>query len=74
MTATWDQSWVKNDPITVPVLGVYAGRPLAGRDAISRIFPKVEYHEIPGSAHFLMMEKPEEFNRILQAFVDRLPL
>ena len=24
MTATWDQSWVKNDPITVPVLGVYA--------------------------------------------------
>lgn len=72
MTATWDQSWVKNDPITVPVLGVYAGRPLAARDAISRIFPKVEYHEIPGSAHFLMMEKPDEFNQLLSAFLRKV--
>jgi pimeloyl-ACP methyl ester carboxylesterase len=69
MTATWDQSWVKNVPIAVPVLGVYAARPLASREAITRIFPKVEYHEIPGSAHFLMMEKPDEFNRLLTAFL-----
>src|SRR5688572_26317994 len=69
MTATWDQSWVKHDPITVPVLGVYAARPLASRDAITRIFPKVQYHEIPGSAHFLMMEKPDEFNQLLSAFL-----
>jgi pimeloyl-ACP methyl ester carboxylesterase len=72
MTATWDQSWVKNDPITVPVLGVYAARPLASREAITRIFPKVEYHEIPGSAHFLMMEKPDEFNQLLSAFLRRV--
>ena len=69
MTATWDASWVKNDPITVPVLGVYAARPIASRDAITRIFPKVEYHEIPGSAHFLMMEKPDEFNSLLGTFL-----
>ncbi len=69
MTATWDQSWVKNDPITAPVLGVYAARPLASREAITRIFPKVEYHEIPGSAHFLMMEKPDEFNQLLSTFL-----
>ena len=69
MTATWDQSWVKNDPITVPVLGVYAARPLASREAITRIFPKVEYHEIPGTAHFLMMEKPAEFNQLLSTFL-----
>jgi pimeloyl-ACP methyl ester carboxylesterase len=69
MTATWDQSWVKNDPITMPVLGVYAARPLASREAITRIFPQVEYHEIPESAHFLMMEKPDEFNRLLMAFL-----
>ena len=72
MTATWDQSWVKNDPITVPVLGVYAARPLASREAITRIFPKVEYHEIPGSAHFLMMEKPDEFNQLLSAFLRKI--
>jgi sigma-B regulation protein RsbQ len=69
MRATWEPSWVKNDPITVPVLGVYAARPLASRAAITRIFPKVEYHEIPGSAHFLMMEKPDAFNRLLSAFL-----
>ena len=72
MNATWDQSWVKNDPITVPVLGVYAARPLASREAITRIFPKVEYHEIPGSAHFLMMEKPDEFNQLLSAFLRKI--
>jgi sigma-B regulation protein RsbQ len=72
MNATWDQSWVKNDPITVPVLGIYAGTPLAGRDAITRVFPKVEYHEIPGSAHFLMMEKPDEFNPLLSAFLRKV--
>jgi pimeloyl-ACP methyl ester carboxylesterase len=69
MTATWDSSWVKNDPITVPVLGLYAARPLASREAIARIFPKIEYHEIPGTAHFLMMEKPDEFNRLLMTFL-----
>jgi pimeloyl-ACP methyl ester carboxylesterase len=72
MAATWDQSWVKNDPITVPVLGVYAARPLASRETIARIFPKVEYHEIPGSAHFLMMEKPDEFNQLLGAFLRKI--
>jgi pimeloyl-ACP methyl ester carboxylesterase len=69
MRATWDPSWVKNDPITVPVLGVYAARPLASRETITRIFPKVDYHEIPGSAHFLMMEKPAEFNQLLSTFL-----
>lgn len=72
MAATWEQPWVKNDPITVPTLGVYAARPLASRDAINRIFPKVEYHEIPGSAHFLMMEKPDEFNQLLTAFLRKV--
>ena len=69
MAATWDPSWVKNDQITVPVLGVYAARPIASREAITRIFPTVQYHEIPGSAHFLMMEKPDEFNVLLNAFL-----
>jgi pimeloyl-ACP methyl ester carboxylesterase len=72
MSATWDQSWIKNDPINVPVLGVYAARPLATRVAISKIFPQVEYHEIPESAHFLMMEKPQEFNALLSAFLQRV--
>jgi sigma-B regulation protein RsbQ len=73
MAATWDSSQWKSDPVTVPVLGIYADRSgLANRDGMTRIYPTVEYHEIPGTGHFLMMEKPEEFNRLLGAFLARI--
>jgi len=70
MSATWDSSQWKADPVTVPVLGVYADKSgLANREGMKRIYPTVEYHEIPGTNHFLMMEKPDEFNRLLSAFL-----
>lgn len=72
MSATWDSSWVTNDPISVPTLAVYAERGLATVENVRRIFPQVEYHQLPGTAHFLMMEKPQEFNRLLTDFVARL--
>jgi len=28
--------------------------------------------EIPGTGHFLMLEKPDEFNRLLLGFLDKL--
>jgi pimeloyl-ACP methyl ester carboxylesterase len=31
----------------------------------------MDYEEIAGTGHFLMMEKPEEFNRLLIAFLDK---
>ena len=72
MTATWDSSWVTNDPITVPTLAVYAERGIASVENVKRIFPNVEYHRLQGTAHFLMMEKPQEFNALLTAFVAKL--
>jgi sigma-B regulation protein RsbQ len=70
MAATWDSSQWKSDPVTVPVLGIYADRSaLANREGMKRIYPTAEYHEIPGTGHFLMMEKPDEFNRLLRAFL-----
>jgi pimeloyl-ACP methyl ester carboxylesterase len=73
MTATWDTSTLKNDPIAAPVLGVYADRSgLANRDAMKRLYPTLDYHEIPGTGHFLMMEKPEEFNKLLSDFLGKL--
>jgi pimeloyl-ACP methyl ester carboxylesterase len=72
MTATWDPSWVTNEPIRVPTLAVYAERGLASVENVKRIFPNVEYHRLPGTAHFLMMEKPQEFNSLLAAFAARL--
>ncbi|HEY6418270.1 MAG TPA: alpha/beta hydrolase [Candidatus Binataceae bacterium] len=63
----------RDDPIDVPVLGLYADKSqAANRDAMARLFPKLEYFEIPGTDHFLMLEKPDEFNRILLEFLNKL--
>jgi pimeloyl-ACP methyl ester carboxylesterase len=73
MTATWDQSWWKNDVVSVPVLGIYAEKSgLANRDGMKRLYSNLEYHEIPGTGHFLMMEKPQDFNRLLTEFLAKL--
>lgn len=73
MTATWDNSQWKGDPVKVPVLAVYADRSgLANRDGMKQIYPTADYHEIPGTGHFLMMEKPDEFNRLLTTFLATL--
>ena len=39
---------------------------------MKNVFPKSEYVEFPGAGHFLMMENPEKFNRLVIAFVDKL--
>ena len=73
MAATWDQASWKNDVISVPVLGVYADKSgLANRDGMKRLYSDLDYHEIPGTGHFLMMEKPDEFNRLLTAFLAKV--
>jgi sigma-B regulation protein RsbQ len=72
MVATWDSSQWTDQKITVPVLAVYAGtRALATEQAVKALFPNAEYHTIPETAHFLMMEKPAEFNRLLMTFVEK---
>ena len=73
MAATWDQSSWKSDILSVPVLGIYAEKSgLANRDGMKRLYSNLEYHEIPGTGHFLMMEKPQEFNRLLSEFLAKL--
>ena len=73
MSATWDTTQWRNDPVTIPVLALYADdSALADREAMSSLYPQFEYHEIPETGHFLMMEKPEEFNRLLREFLGRL--
>jgi sigma-B regulation protein RsbQ len=57
----------------MPVLAVYAEKSqLGNREAAQKVFPKIESTEIPGTGHFLMMEKPQEFNRLLTAFLQRV--
>jgi len=74
MVATFDPKIWGDDVMTMPVLGVFADKSaLANPTATRKIFTHYEHHEIPGTGHFLMMEKPREFNALLTGFVDTLP-
>ena len=69
MSATFEQTL--EIPI-VPILGIYAGPSrIATRESVLKYFPKAEYTATPDTGHFLMLEKPEEFNRLLLAFLSR---
>lgn len=73
MAATWDATQWRNDPLEIPVLAIYAEKSaLADSEAMALLYPQLEYHEIPGTGHFLMMEKPEAFNRLLREFLERI--
>jgi sigma-B regulation protein RsbQ len=68
MNATMDPAIWKGDVLDLPILGIYADKSgLANREYMKVHFPRLEYSEIPGTGHFLMLEKPADFNaRLLQ--------
>jgi pimeloyl-ACP methyl ester carboxylesterase len=58
------------DVPAVPMLGIYAApKPTASAEVVHAFFPTAEYTQIPDTGHFLMLEKPDEFNRILLGFL-----
>ena len=70
MNATREPAGQTTEIPTVPILGIYAGPSgIATEQAVHAAFPTVEYTSIPGTGHFLMLEKPEEFNRLLLGFL-----
>jgi pimeloyl-ACP methyl ester carboxylesterase len=70
MDATREPAGQTDDVPAVPILGLYAGPSrIASQASVQSHFPAAEYTQIPGTGHFLMLEKPEEFNRLLLAFL-----
>jgi pimeloyl-ACP methyl ester carboxylesterase len=70
MNATFDPAGQTDNIPNVPILGIYAGPSrIASQESVHAHFPNADYQQIPGTGHFLMLEKPEEFNRILLAFL-----
>lgn len=68
-----DAIWTE-DQIKVPVLAVLARSPFWPADneqRFKKIAPQLDYHMWDGVSHFLMMDKPEEFNRALSDFLAR---
>jgi len=56
--------------ITAPALTIYAGTALFPRNQSAKeMLPNWESTQIAGSGHFVMMENPKQFNRLLREFL-----
>jgi pimeloyl-ACP methyl ester carboxylesterase len=67
-----DSRWTVS-PLKVPTLAIYGQ--FAGDDteyALRRVFATLEYVRWQGVGHFLMMERPADFNDAVSAFLARL--
>jgi pimeloyl-ACP methyl ester carboxylesterase len=75
MAAMFDPSLREADVLPMPALAIYAGTAQVPDVAVTRqVLPNYEAAQIAKTGHFLMMEKPDEFNRLLAAFLDRIQL
>ena len=75
MVATFDPSGTNSDVMTIPAYGIFAEKSFAlgAIGFMKTVLPKIEYVEMPGTGHFVMMEQPAEFNRLLLNFLKTLP-
>ena len=67
-----DESIWKQDKINVPALAIMAKSPFYPADTeqlYHGVAPRLEYQVWEGVGHFLMMEKPKEFNEVLAGFL-----
>ena len=62
------------DKVNVPVLAIMAKNPFFGPDLEQRyreIAPKLDFRLWDGVGHFVMMERPREFNEAVTTFLDK---
>jgi pimeloyl-ACP methyl ester carboxylesterase len=72
MQGMMDSAIWTNDKVNVPVLAIMAQSPWYSPDTektFRTIAPDLEFHLWTGVTHFLMMEKPKEFNDAVRSFV-----
>jgi sigma-B regulation protein RsbQ len=72
MKAIVAPSNLKDEICALPVCGIYADKSRSGNNEYMKThFPTMDYKEISGTGHFLMLEKPDEFNRLVLEFLDK---
>jgi pimeloyl-ACP methyl ester carboxylesterase len=72
MAATFAAPNWTEEVFTVPALGIYADHSASDDPAFfKKIFPNGSTVEVPGTGHFVMMEKPREFNQLLLDFLSK---
>ena len=64
-------NWV-DDSFPYPALGIYADHSASHDPAyFKKIFPNGSSTEVAGTGHFVMVEKPAEFNKLLADFLPK---
>jgi pimeloyl-ACP methyl ester carboxylesterase len=74
LEASLDPAIWKDDPIKVPLQVLMAKAPFWNEDYekyVRKLAPQVDYQKMEGVGHFLMMEKPKEFNDLLTLFLKK---
>jgi pimeloyl-ACP methyl ester carboxylesterase len=72
MAATFAVSNWTEETFNAPALGIYADHSTADDPAyFKKIFPNGSTVEVPGTGHFVMLEKPAEFNKLLADFLPK---
>jgi pimeloyl-ACP methyl ester carboxylesterase len=69
-----DASIWGDDKVNVPVLAIMANNPFFGPDIEQRyrgIAPNMDFRLWDGVGHFVMMERPKEFNEAVLGFLDK---
>jgi len=74
MKAMQDPAIWKDDPIKVPAQTILAKSPSWTPEYekyVRKLAPGIDYQVMEGVGHFLMMERPKEFNALLLAFLKK---
>lgn len=71
MGAMFDPAIRTAEVIQAPTLSVYAGSARFPTDPAKDVIPRWETMKMAGTGHFLMMEQPAEFNRVLAEFLEK---
>ena len=64
----------REDKINVPVLAIMANNPFFGaniEESYRGIVPNLDFQMWDGVGHFIMMDKPKQFNKAVLAFLDK---
>jgi sigma-B regulation protein RsbQ len=72
MSATFAAPNWKDEMFAEPALGIFADHSAANDPVyFKKIFPNGSAVEVPGTGHFVMLEKPAEFNKLLADFLPK---
>lgn len=69
-----DWKYFQPRKVELPCLAIYSPAyqlPPTYRDDFARIFPQVEYHDVPNVSHFYMLEIPNNLNSLIADFLAR---